>query len=107
MRTRAFLLILLLTLLSVPSLTFAQSNFGAFTALSGLSIDCETFADGDRPRFRENVLFTHRGLSGPSILQISNQLQPKEPFRINLLPGVDALELLRDDEVLSVRTMAG
>ncbi len=78
-------------------LTFAQSGFGAFTALSGLSIDCETFADAERPRFRENVLFTHRGLSGPSILQISSHLRPREPFRINLLPGVDALELLRSN----------
>jgi predicted Rossmann fold flavoprotein len=75
-------------------LTFPQSTFGAFLALSGLSIDCETFAGPERPRFRENVLFTHRGLSGPSILQISSLLRPREPFRINLLPGVDALEFL-------------
>jgi len=75
-------------------LTFPQSTFGAFLALSGLSIDCETFAGPELPRFRENVLFTHRGLSGPSILQVSSLLRPREPFRINLLPGVDALEFL-------------
>ena len=59
-----------------------------------LSIDVETWASADRPRFRENTLFTHRGLSGPSILQISSVLKPRESFRINLLPGVDAKAFL-------------
>ncbi len=76
-------------------LTLSQTAYSAFIALSGLSVDCETYGGRGGPRFRENVLFTHRGLSGPSILQISNYLKPGESFRINLLPGVDALEFLR------------
>jgi predicted Rossmann fold flavoprotein len=75
-------------------LTLPTARYSAFTALSGLSIDVETWASADRPRFRENTLFTHRGLSGPSILQISSVLKPRESFRINLLPGVDAKAFL-------------
>ena len=75
-------------------LTLPATRYSAFTALSGLSIDVETWASADRPRFRENTLFTHRGLSGPSILQISSVLKPRESFRINLLPGVDAKAFL-------------
>ena len=40
--------------------------------------------------FRENLLFTHRGLSGPVSLQISNYWQPGDELRINLLPDIDA-----------------
>lgn len=75
-------------------LTFPASSFAAFTALSGLSIDCETKQASGAAKFRENILFTHRGLSGPSILQISSYLKKGEPFRINLLPGVDAQQFL-------------
>jgi predicted Rossmann fold flavoprotein len=48
-------------------------------------------------RFRENLLFTHRGLSGPAILQISSywqQARAAEPIRINLLPGIDVRKWL-------------
>jgi len=44
--------------------------------------------------FRENILFTHRGLSGPAILQISNYAAPRQPISINLLPGQNASKLL-------------
>jgi len=44
--------------------------------------------------FRENVLFTHRGLSGPAILQASNYWQPGEPITIDWLPGESLPELL-------------
>jgi predicted Rossmann fold flavoprotein len=47
-------------------------------------------------RFRENLLFTHRGLSGPAILQISSYWDGKSALHIDLLPDVDALALLRD-----------
>ncbi|MGB6007627.1 aminoacetone oxidase family FAD-binding enzyme [Castellaniella sp.] len=42
---------------------------------------------GDRAEFLEDLLFTHRGLSGPGILQISSYWQPGEPIRIDLAPG--------------------
>jgi predicted Rossmann fold flavoprotein len=60
--------------------------------LSGVSVDAEvTCHDG---RFRENVLFTHRGLSGPAILQISSYWNGGDPIHIDLLPDVAADEWL-------------
>ena len=47
-------------------------------------------------QFRENILITHRGMSGPAILQISSYWRPGLAVVINLLPDHDALELLRD-----------
>lgn len=67
-----------------------------FSGLSGVSLDCETRAGPGAPRFREHLLFTHRGLSGPAILQISSHLDPGEGLAVDLLPGRPALEWLRD-----------
>ncbi|MDT3606693.1 NAD(P)/FAD-dependent oxidoreductase [Cronobacter dublinensis] len=57
--------------------------------LSGVSVPAVVTAD-DGTVFRESILFTHRGLSGPAILQISSYWQPGEWVTINLLPDVDA-----------------
>lgn len=46
--------------------------------------------------FRENLLFTHRGLSGPAVLQISSYWQPGEFVSINLLPDVDLETFLNE-----------
>lgn len=46
--------------------------------------------------FSDDILFTHRGLSGPAILQISNYWSPGDPIHIDLLPGKDAVALLLD-----------
>jgi len=62
--------------------------------LSGVSIDAIVSCEGYQ--FRENILITHRGMSGPAILQISSYWRPGLPVTINLLPDQDALELLRD-----------
>lgn len=64
-----------------------------FPGLSGVSADAEVAA-GKRS-FRENVLFTHRGLSGPAILQISNYWTRDQPVRIDLLPEVKTDDLLK------------
>lgn len=56
--------------------------------LSGLALEVEVNCRGQI--FTENLLFTHRGLSGPVILQISNYWQPGDAVEINLLPGLDA-----------------
>ncbi len=59
--------------------------------LSGVSVDAEVSCRG--AHFRENLLFTHRGLSGPAILQASSYWQDgpaTDPLHVNLLPGVDA-----------------
>jgi predicted Rossmann fold flavoprotein len=62
------------------------------TPLSGISID--VVVSGGRKEFRENLLVTHRGLSGPAILQISSYWRPGEPLTINLLPDEDFLDVL-------------
>ncbi|MDO9321910.1 MAG: NAD(P)/FAD-dependent oxidoreductase [Pseudomonas sp.] len=63
------------------------------TELSGTSVeDCLVSCNG--MSFRENILFTHRGLSGPAILQISSYWQPGDAVQINLLPHIDLPEWL-------------
>jgi predicted Rossmann fold flavoprotein len=64
----------------------------AYKGLAGVSNDSTVSAG--KHSFRENILFTHRGLSGPAILQISNYWQKSTPISINLLPETDALDLL-------------
>ena len=64
----------------------------AYKSLAGVSIDSTVSAG--KHSFWENILFTHRGLSGPAILQISNYWQKSMPISINLLPETDALDLL-------------
>lgn len=63
------------------------------TELSGTSVeDCLVSCNGQS--FKENILFTHRGLSGPAILQISSYWQPGDEVSINLLPHLDLTEWL-------------
>lgn len=68
-------------------LTLHNVDKERFAALSGVSAVC--IAENALQSFRENLLFTHRGLSGPAILQISSYWQPGEALRINLLPDID------------------
>ncbi len=67
-------------------------------ALSGISVPVE--ARVGKQVFREDMLFTHRGLSGPAILQISSYWQPGEILHLNLLPDQDALEFLQEQHHL-------
>jgi predicted Rossmann fold flavoprotein len=66
------------------------------TELSGTSVACVVSCNGQS--FRENILFTHRGLSGPAILQISSFWHPGDAVEINLLPDHDALEWLQGQQ---------
>ena len=66
------------------------------TELSGTSVDCVAGCNGES--FHENLLFTHRGLSGPAILQISSFWHPGDVVEINLLPDRDALEWLQGQQ---------
>jgi predicted Rossmann fold flavoprotein len=59
-----------------------------FDGLSGVSVDCLVSSE-DGTQFRENILFTHRGLSGPAILQISSFWRAGQAVTINLLPELD------------------
>jgi len=76
-------------------LTFDPVSWAPFAALSGLALEVETGSGKARGHFLEDLLFTHRGLSGPAILQISSYWTPGTDLRINLAPGQDlAAELL-------------
>jgi len=55
----------------------------------------------ERTAFLEDLLFTHRGLSGPGVLQISSYWKPQTPIRINLAPDRDLLHLLQDAKLRS------
>ncbi|MCT7943638.1 MULTISPECIES: NAD(P)/FAD-dependent oxidoreductase [Shewanella] len=62
-----------------------------FEPLSGIAVP-STITAADGTQFSEALLFTHRGLSGPAVLQISNYWHPGEAISINLLPGENALD---------------
>ncbi len=64
--------------------------------LSGIAVD--SIVSNERQQFHENLLFTHRGLSGPVILQISSYWQPGEFISIDLLPDRSIIKLLQQPE---------
>lgn len=66
-------------------LTFDSSFLARFGSLAGVSLECEVRCG--RGRFREDLLFTHRGLSGPAILQISSYWEAGMTIEIDLMPG--------------------
>jgi predicted Rossmann fold flavoprotein len=82
------------------SLTFAANDFAGFKDISGISIDAVVSCDDTS--FRENVLFTHRGLSGPAILQVSSYWQPGKPLHINILPQLDAGHIFSENRQSTV-----
>lgn len=73
----------------VPLVFTNNANFGK---LAGVSVDA--LVSTGKQSFRENILFTHRGLSGPAILQISNYWQKEKKVSIDLLPDREAFALL-------------
>ncbi len=72
--------------------TLTKKQLKNLRDLSGISLDSITHSDS--ASFRENILFTHRGLSGPAVLQISSYWNPGEPVEINLFPDEDLRRLL-------------
>lgn len=75
--------------------TLHDHDKSRFDGLSGISIPTEVFSD-DGTTFKENILFTHRGLSGPAILQISSFWRAGQAVTINLLPE-KSLDVLISD----------
>lgn len=74
-------------------LTFEPAMLARLAPLSGVALDA-VVAHG-KTKFREGMLFTHRGLSGPSILQISSYWREGDEIRVDMAPGVDALAALK------------
>lgn len=75
-------------------LTFKADDLKIFKGLTGVSVDA--LVSFGNTSFRENILFTHRGLSGPAILQISSYWQPGKPITLNLLPDLNTSEVLKE-----------
>jgi predicted Rossmann fold flavoprotein len=73
-------------------LTLARGDLERFKELSGVSVHAAVRAGG--AEFFENLLFTHRGLSGPAVLQVSSYWTRGEAVSIDLTPGLDARELI-------------
>ena len=89
-------------------LTFDGDDWAPWGELAGLALPIEisTGAGRQRMHFHEDLLFTHRGLSGPAVLQISSYWQPGTPIEIDLAPGVDLAGELRAAKGRSRRLIA-
>jgi len=90
-------------------LTLQPHDKDVFSALTGIAVPCEVSV-GYRS-FRENLLFTHRGLSGPAILQISSYWHPGETLTINCIPDEPLLKAMKQlrgqGSKLKVKTWLG
>ncbi|MEJ8473684.1 NAD(P)/FAD-dependent oxidoreductase [Roseibium algae] len=74
-------------------LTFSDANKDLCKRLAGVSVDA--IVSFGKTSFQEGLLFTHRGLSGPSILQISSYWQEGKPITVNLSPSQDAFQAFK------------
>lgn len=84
-------------------LTFDGAAWQPYAQLAGLALPVEisTGSKKERMSFHEDLLFTHRGLSGPAVLQISSYWKAGTPLQINLLPGTDLAALLQQAKARS------
>lgn len=73
---------------------FTGADHEDFASISGVACDVRAAAGG--AAFEEAMLFTHRGLSGPAILQVSSYWQPGEAVQLTLLPGTDIAGQLKE-----------
>ncbi len=89
-------------------LTFDEAAWAPFAQLSGLSLPVEIATGGKKnsTAFKEDLLFTHRGLSGPGVLQISSYWQPGEAIRLNVAPGTVIAEHLAQAKNTSRKLIA-
>ncbi len=88
-------------------LSFDAATWAPFAALAGLSLEVAV-STGQGPaagHFLEDLLFTHRGLSGPAVLQISSYWQPGAPIALDLAPGQNLAAALREAKTVSKRQL--
>jgi predicted Rossmann fold flavoprotein len=105
---RQFGLAIVPTRPALVPLTFDVMQWAPYSALAGLSLEVRVATGSGRARevFDEDLLFTHRGLSGPAILQISNHWRSGEPLVLDLAPGIDLAARLREAKATSKRKLA-
>ncbi len=82
-------------------LTFGGQHLNEMQELSGVAVDARV--KFGKTSFDEALLFTHRGLSGPAILQISSYWRDGQPIRIDMAPGRDAFAILKQAKIDSPR----
>jgi len=89
-------------------LTFDGAAWAPYAGLAGLALPVriETGTKKDRMAFLEDLLFTHRGLSGPGVLQISSYWKPGAPIRIDLAPDQDLAARLAEAKLRSRKLIA-
>ena len=89
-------------------LTFSADEWQPFVPMAGLSlpVSISTGHAKKATRFDEDLLFTHRGLSGPAVLQISSYWQAKSEIRLNLLPDLDMAQTLVSAKQMSKKNLA-
>lgn len=89
-------------------LTFDAKAWAPYAQLAGLSLPVQiaTGHKRDKVEFLEDLLFTHRGLSGPAVLQISSYWRVGQTIRINLAPGIDLLHILKNAKAGSRKLIA-
>jgi len=87
------------TLPALVPLTFSEKILEMCKELSGLSV--EAIVSFNKVLFQEGMLFTHRGLSGPSILQISSYWKQGENIKVNLSPKLNVYQLLEEKRKLN------
>ncbi|MBI2519726.1 MAG: NAD(P)/FAD-dependent oxidoreductase [Bdellovibrio sp.] len=92
---------------ALDGFVFAEPELSLFRNLSGISLDCEiTALNSSRPiTFRESLLFTHKGLSGPVALQASLYWRKNQIIRINLVPEIDLLEWILNQKKKGNRSL--
>ena len=88
-------------------LTFDEAAWQPFVPLAGISlpVDIETGEKKNRGTFREDLLFTHRGLSGPAVLQISSFWEQGMALTLNLLPETDLAQVLIESKSSVKKTL--
>lgn len=84
---------------ALVAFTLSEKDKSKFSKLSGIAID--SVVSNEKIAFRENVLLTHRGLSGPAILQISSYWKAGETVTINLLPDIVFHDLFKAQSLLN------
>ena len=89
-------------------LSFAGEGWAPYAALAGLAlpVQIETGRKKERMVFLEDLLFTHRGLSGPAVLQISSYWREGEPLGIDFAPGTDVAAALGEAKARSRKRIA-
>jgi predicted Rossmann fold flavoprotein len=96
---RKFAIEIVPTAPALVPLTITGKDQPWYEQLSGNSIFCRVW--NDRASFEENILFTHWGLSGPAILQISSYWRPGESILIDLLPNQNILDVIEAERKLN------